>query len=140
MIDTGDVVRIQPNHISFTTIEAMKDIHGFKAIPAKGDVYRNLLQPPGTTVGENLLTSTYASFREDRLICSDRQYHDKFRRIFGPELTNTELMKLETSIQTHVDTVVRLVCTGLHQGPVNITLLSKYFAMDVTLLSHCLLT
>jgi hypothetical protein len=57
--DIGDVVQIQPNHISFTCVEAIQDIHGMKAKPVKGDIYNNLFQPPGTKVGANLLTTTY---------------------------------------------------------------------------------
>jgi len=57
-LTTGNVVRIQPNHLSFTSVEAMRDIHGYKAKAAKGSIYNNLFQPPGAKAGENMLSST----------------------------------------------------------------------------------
>jgi hypothetical protein len=57
----GDVVRIQPNHLSFTNPDAIRDIHGFKAVAKRGALYRNLMQPPSSApeVRENLLSTTF---------------------------------------------------------------------------------
>lgn len=39
----GDVVRIQPNHISFMSLEAMEDIHGTRSAVKKAPFYRQVL-------------------------------------------------------------------------------------------------
>lgn len=57
--DQGDAVRIQPNHISFTSAQAIKDIHGFRAHPVKGECYTNLMQPAVARAPENILSTTY---------------------------------------------------------------------------------
>jgi hypothetical protein len=56
-IDTGDVIRIQPNHISFNTVHAIEDIHGARTKIRKSEPY-------ATTFGsetkiQNLLSATY---------------------------------------------------------------------------------
>jgi len=55
--DEGDIVRIQPNHISFRCIEAVPDIHGSKTGVRKGDFYSYVLRQPPTP--PNLLSETY---------------------------------------------------------------------------------
>ena len=58
IIHKGDVVRIQPNHLSFTSFKAIQDIHGFKGKSVKGELYDNLFRPPGAEAGQNMLAST----------------------------------------------------------------------------------
>lgn len=127
----GDVVRIQPNHLSFTNIEALHDIYGFQAKAVKGDMYVNIFQLTGASVGQNLFSSTFAVFPDRNLTCRDRQYHDKFRRIFGPAFTNTALTKFAPNILRHVDKVVRDIKASSSKGPVDMALYCKYFVMDV---------
>jgi cytochrome P450 len=131
LFNAGDVVRIQPNHLSFTNIEALRDIYGFQAKAVKGDMYVNIFQLTGASVGQNLFSSTFSTFPDRNLTCRDRQYHDKFRRIFGPAFTNTALTKFEPNIHRHFNKVVRAVRALSSQGPVDMTLYCKYFVMDV---------
>lgn len=42
----GDVVRIQPNHISFRSVTAIGDIHSAKASTKKGALYLHLFRAP----------------------------------------------------------------------------------------------
>lgn len=56
-VNAGDVVRIQPNHLSFTNIEALPDIYGFHAKAVKGDMYVNIFQLTGASTGQNLFSS-----------------------------------------------------------------------------------
>jgi len=116
----GDVVQIQPNHLSFTSVQAIQDIHGFKAIPVKGGLYRNLFQLDGIVKSQNLHSSI------------DRQYHDKFRRIFGPAFTNSALMGFEPTIQGYLDKMMKSVKSEAKNGSIDITSYSKYFALDVS--------
>ena len=130
-LDAGDVVRIQPNHLSFTNIEALHDIYGIKAKAVKGDMYMNIFQLTGASVGQNLFSSMFVVLLELNLTRRDRQYHDKFRRIFGPTFTTTALTKFEPNIRRHMDKVVQVVKDLSTQGPVDMTLYCKYFVMDV---------
>jgi len=52
-------------------------------------MYVNIFQLTGASAGQNLFSSTLTFFQDRILTCRDRQYHDKFRRIFGPSFTNT---------------------------------------------------
>jgi hypothetical protein len=40
----GDVVRIQPDHISFSSLEAFEIIHGIRTKTRKGDLYRDVMR------------------------------------------------------------------------------------------------
>lgn len=40
----GDVVRIQPNHISFGSLEAVEAIHGIRTASRKGDIYTYVMR------------------------------------------------------------------------------------------------
>jgi sensor histidine kinase YesM len=61
----------------------------------------------------------------------DRQYHDKFRRIFGPAFTNSALMGFEPTIQGYLDKMMKSVQSEAKNGSIDITSYSKYFALDV---------
>lgn len=65
------------------------------------------------------------------LMCRDRQYHDKFRRIFAPGFTNTALTKFEPNMLRHLDKIIGVIHTVSSQGLVDMTLYCKYFVMDV---------
>jgi hypothetical protein len=54
--DLGDVVRLQPNHISFRTVHAIEDIHGSRTKAMKGEFYANVVRPPGNPA--NILDET----------------------------------------------------------------------------------
>ena len=129
--DAGDVIRIQPNHLSFTNIEALNDIYGFQAKAVKGDMYVNIFQLTGASAGQNLFSST-CIFARPKLTCRDRQYHDKFRRIFGPLFTNTALTKFEPNIRRHLDKTIQVISDSSSHGPVDMTSYCKYFVMDVS--------
>ena len=130
---TGDVIRIQPNHLSFTSVEAMRDIHGYKSKAMKGSIYNNLFQPPGAKAGENMLSSTCPACMVSTLTDRNREYHDKFKRIFGVFFTNTALIRLEPTIRERLDTVVSLIDS--EKGPFDITTYCKRWVIDV-IISH----
>jgi len=60
LTDLGDVVRIQPNHISFRSIDAVTEIHGIKSAAQKGEFYHSVIRPPDTPT--NLLTESYLNY------------------------------------------------------------------------------
>jgi len=43
-LTSGDVIRIQPNHISFNSLAAFEAIHGVHTPARKGDVYSHVLR------------------------------------------------------------------------------------------------
>jgi len=55
---TGDVIRVQPNHIVFRNINAIEDIYGQNTKSNKGEIYQTLFKaknyPP------SLIAETYA--------------------------------------------------------------------------------
>lgn len=58
--DTGDIVRVQPNHLSFTSAAALRDMHGSKVVPVKAGIYKNLFQPPGVVDRESFLGTLFS--------------------------------------------------------------------------------
>lgn len=55
----GDVVRIQPNHISFNTEAAIEDIHGMRTTLRKGEPYLTVF---GSKTGvRNVFSAMYIS-------------------------------------------------------------------------------
>jgi hypothetical protein len=53
----GDVIRIQPNHLSFNTVAAIEDIHGPRSKLLKREPYITLFK--SRTGTNNLLTEMY---------------------------------------------------------------------------------
>jgi hypothetical protein len=53
----GDIVRIQPNHISFRSVQAIEDIHGIKTKARKGAHYNDVGKP--VDLPPNLGNTTY---------------------------------------------------------------------------------
>jgi hypothetical protein len=60
MLIVGDIVRIQPNHISFRSVKALEDIHGNHGLTKKGDLYLYLFRAPGSP--ESLTNIMYIKF------------------------------------------------------------------------------
>jgi hypothetical protein len=57
LILPGNVVRIQPNHLSFSSLKAIEDIHSVKAKAKKGAFYKDVIRgPPKSPV--NILNVT----------------------------------------------------------------------------------
>jgi hypothetical protein len=54
---SGDVIRIQPNHISFCSLEALEAIHGPRTKTRKGECYNAVLRAANTP--GNLFNETY---------------------------------------------------------------------------------
>ena len=46
---SGDVVRIQPNHISFNSVAAYEAIHGVRTTARKGQVYTKVMRTTPTS-------------------------------------------------------------------------------------------
>ena len=65
LILPGDVVRIQPNSISFCTIEAVEDIYGHSTKCGKGELYKVVLTPAG--VPPSIATELYLAYQFQRL-------------------------------------------------------------------------
>jgi hypothetical protein len=59
----GDVVRIQPNHISFNDLKAHDDIYGNRTKTNKGDMYSTTSGTPQKGVRLSLVTEVYALLR-----------------------------------------------------------------------------
>ena len=129
IVDKGDVVRIQPNHLSFTSAQAIQDIHGFKGKSVKGELYENLYRPTGANAGENMLASTFGWF----LCCandSDSRVHQKFRKLFGPFFTNNAIKMLEPKIQLYLDSLV--LALRAEKNDLDMSLYCKCFTFDVS--------
>ena len=130
--DTGDTVRVQPNHLSFTSAAALRDMHGFKVVPVKAGIYKNLFQPPGVVDRESFLGTLFDIPWLAALRTRNRQYHDKFRHIFGTSFSNTALVQnIEPTMRSYLNNIMRLVEEKSKEGDIDISPYCKYFAFDV---------
>ena len=88
-VTEGPVVRIQPNHISFNTVNAVEDIHGTRTKARKGLMYE-ITTPPGLTKG--LLIEPFTPMRCN-LIFRDKARHAHLRRIFQPCFSGSSMTR-----------------------------------------------
>lgn len=97
----GDVVRIQPNHISFRSIDAVTQIHGIKSAAQKGEFYHSVIRPPDTPT--NLLTESYLNFSySDPLIERNTANHAPIRRTIGQAFGSRALSEFEPTIKKSI--------------------------------------
>ena len=62
----GDIVRIQPNHISFNSLEAIEAIHGVHTKARKGEVYSHVMRLEKDSP-LTIFSETYISFSANGL-------------------------------------------------------------------------
>jgi len=117
----GDVVRIQPNHISFNSLEAVEAIHGIRTKARKGDVYRYVMR----FESESPLTL----FSE-----TDKKRHGLLRRIANPLFSQSFLRELEPTMLRYC----QLFLNGIRDeakesgGVINLTKWIDHLAFDLS--------
>jgi len=58
---SGDVVRIQPNHLSFSSLAAVDDIHGLRTPAGKASQYTQIMRIRPKVGPENIFNTVYSS-------------------------------------------------------------------------------
>ncbi|KAK2028458.1 isotrichodermin C-15 hydroxylase [Colletotrichum zoysiae] len=92
----GSVVRIGPNHLSFTNAESWKEIYGFQIgkdleeneLPKAPLIYRTI---------ENLPTN---------ILNADREEHHRFRRVLSTGFSDSSMRAQESTIVKYIDKLI----------------------------------
>jgi len=91
-------MRLQPNHISFRTMDALDDIYGHNSKCNKGEMYVRLLTPPG--VPPSVATETLG-LPQIVLRRSNFERHNYLRRLIMSSMSPTSLKNLEPTMMTY---------------------------------------
>lgn len=91
----GHVVRIAPNHLSFTDPKAWKDIYGHRIGVGKEEF----------TKAESM-TNSIEDFPK-QIISADRQEHQRLRRALSHGFSDSAIRSQEPTIAKHVDKLMR---------------------------------
>ncbi|KAH8202061.1 hypothetical protein TruAng_003816 [Truncatella angustata] len=97
----GPVVRIGPNHLSFTDVRAWKDIYGHR-VGAESSMQEMPKARPFYNVIRGVPTS---------IVTADRDEHQRFRRALAHGFSDNSMREQEPLIQHYVD----LLVTRLHE-------------------------
>ncbi|KAI8949521.1 isotrichodermin C-15 hydroxylase [Xylaria longipes] len=102
----GPVVRIGPNHLSFTDIKAWKDIYGHRV---GNDLHSNEMGKSATFV---------KTIREvpTSIINADREEHSRFRRALSHGFSDAAMRQQEPEIVKYVDLLIERLHEECDQG------------------------
>ncbi|RAH61444.1 benzoate 4-monooxygenase cytochrome P450 [Aspergillus piperis CBS 112811] len=119
-LDTGPIVRVGPNQLSFTSVEAQKIIYNAKPTDNGADEPFNR---SGTLQDVILLLLLKARHIGS---LSSRAEHKKIRRRLLPGFTSNALFEQESLLRLHVDNLLHALAQRQeHQGPNDLT---EYFS------------
>lgn len=117
-MQTGPIVRIAPQELSFTSLSSRDDIYGFKGA-------RNFLKSP--------LYDGFINGKEPSLVgIRDPAMHGKKRRFLSHAFSAKALRSHEETINSYTDLFVKqaAVCGGGSEG-IDMTQWYNWFAFDV---------
>ncbi|CAL5873526.1 uncharacterized protein PFLUO_LOCUS7806 [Penicillium psychrofluorescens] len=88
----GDIVRVGPNHVSFATTQAIKDIYGHGSPATKDTFYDSF-------------NSTHLNVSDSR----DRAIHSTKRRRFAQTFAQKSVVELEDIMQSHLEGMIKYI-------------------------------
>ncbi|KAK6067808.1 cytochrome P450 (isotrichodermin C-15 hydroxylase) [Seiridium cupressi] len=101
----GPVVRIGPNHLSFTDADAWKDIYGHRL-----GVESSMQEMPKAQPFYNVIRGVPTS-----IVTADRDEHQKFRRALSHGFSDSSMREQEPLIDHYVDLLIKRIhetCDG----------------------------
>ncbi|RAL00110.1 cytochrome P450 [Aspergillus ibericus CBS 121593] len=111
----GQVVRVAPDELSYTSEEAWKDIYGPRSDEMGKDPVFSLRTPTGV---QNILTA-------------DRATHTRQRRLLSHAFSEKALREQEGMIQGYVDRLVEQLASRAGDGPQNMVDWFTFIAYDL---------
>ncbi|KAG7053643.1 isotrichodermin C-15 hydroxylase [Colletotrichum scovillei] len=119
----GPIVRISPNHLSFTDVTAWKDIYGFQIGKelAENEIPKSQLF--STTI-KNLPTS---------IINAEREEHQRYRRALSHGFSDSSMRAQEGIIMKYVDKLISRLhenCDG-EEAPINVEAWYNWTTFDI---------
>ncbi|UQC75069.1 isotrichodermin C-15 hydroxylase [Colletotrichum lupini] len=119
----GPIVRISPNHLSFTDVTAWKDIYGFQIGKelAENEIPKSQLF--STTI-KNLPTS---------IINAEREEHQRYRRALSHGFSDSSMRAQEGIIMKYIDKLISRLhenCDG-KEAPLNVEAWYNWTTFDI---------
>ncbi|KAK6193011.1 hypothetical protein LQW54_012895 [Pestalotiopsis sp. IQ-011] len=102
----GPVVRVGPNHLSFTDVRAWKDIYGHR-VGAEISLQEMPKARPFYNVIRDIPTS---------IVTADREEHQLFRRALSHGFSDSSMREQEPLIQHYVDLLIRRIHENCESG------------------------
>ncbi|KAI0161392.1 isotrichodermin C-15 hydroxylase [Xylariaceae sp. FL1272] len=102
----GPVVRIGPDHLSFTDPKAWKDIYGHRV---GGDIH-NSENPKDRTFNNSIKNIP------TQILNADREEHSRFRRTLSHGFSDASMRAQESEIVKYVDLLVKRLHEECHDG------------------------
>ncbi|WQF82114.1 Putative cytochrome P450 [Colletotrichum destructivum] len=102
----GPVVRISPNHLSFTNVEAWKDIYGFQI----GKDFED------NEIPKARLFSTTIEEIPKSIVNADREEHQRFRRALSHGFSDSSMRAQEGIIVKYIDKLIRRLHENSDRG------------------------
>src|SRR5271170_5561581 len=129
---SGDVVRIQPNHISFNSVAAYEAIHGVRTTARKGQVYTKVMRTT-STAPLAMFSEPYLSILSPALTSRDDKRHGFLRRLSNPLFSQKSLTEFEPTIKRYYKLFIDQIMKEANQndGIINITRFIDHLAFDV---------
>ncbi|KAF1973121.1 benzoate 4-monooxygenase cytochrome P450 [Bimuria novae-zelandiae CBS 107.79] len=116
----GPVVRIGPNHVSFSTLTAMKAIYNSRQVFKKSDFYR----PVSPVHNRKRLYNLFSA--------QDVEYHSKLKRTIGSIFSQSAVIELESKIDATLDLFLDQILKRTAKGSctLDMSLWPHLFAFD----------
>jgi hypothetical protein len=100
IVCAGDIIRFQPNHISFRNLKALEDIYGQNTRSDKGEFYSGVITekpyPPSVGSETHVLSRIYTD-------SSNRVRHSFLRRVINPSFSTASLKSMEPTMNLFYD-------------------------------------
>ena len=96
---TGDVIRLQPNYLSFISLQAIEDIYGTNTEASKSDMYSTFGSENGFR--PSIAMETYLPSRNCRSDSRDKTRHAFLRRVMNPCFSPAALRELEPTMNIY---------------------------------------
>ncbi|KAF5021010.1 hypothetical protein F66182_6941 [Fusarium sp. NRRL 66182] len=111
----GDVVRVAPDELSFSTSQAWKELLGRRK----------------NAIGENGKDRIHYAEGLDSVLGAPKDKHARFRRILTQGFSNRAMLEQEAIIKGHIDNLFNKLHELCHHGPIDMTKWFEFVALDI---------
>ena len=105
----GSVVRVAPDHLSYTTETAWKTIYGNRSVELQKNVLAGFSRP-----GVNVHS----------ILSADRANHTRLRRILAPAFSEKAVKEQDNCVMKYVNLLIQKLAARSVEGPVD---MNQYF-------------
>ena len=112
----GDIVRIAPDELSYTSSQAWKDIYAHHQ--GRDEFFKDPMQLPKNPTGPSL-------------IGADRETHGRYRRFLSYPFSNKGMQEQEPTIQTYIDLMIKRLHASDHKSYLDMVKWFNWVTFDI---------